>query len=113
MDLYTYKAKVVNIVDGDTLDLDIFLGFKLNYEIRIRLAHVNTPEINRKASRVAGMAAKQRVANLCEKHPFVYVRTFKDSKGKYGRYIAEIIFPDETNLGDILLKEGHAVPYGK
>lgn len=113
--MYEYRARIINIVDGDTLDVEIDLGFKIKFTERIRLEGINTPEIHgvKKDSEeyAAGMKAKERVEKLVSQYPYCTIITNKDKKGKYGRYIANIIF--ETNLGpvsvaDILVQEGLA-----
>ena len=109
--LYHYHGTVAKVVDADTLDLHLDLGFKLTHEIRVRLVGVDAWE-TRGEERPKGREAAFRVFELCGPGTEVYVKTQKDRKGKYGRYLAEIILPREgwQSLGDILVREGHAVP---
>lgn len=118
--MYEYQATVHRIVDADTLDLNVDLGMGVFTRQRIRLARVDAWEV-RGEEREKGMAAKVRVAELLagtEDGPMkVIIRTKKDKRGKYGRYIAEVIIParqedgilvPEVNLSDKLVAEGHA-----
>lgn len=93
MEKYWYSAIVRRCVDGDTVDLDVLLGFHLVFTERFRLIGINTPEIHgvKKDSREyeLGMIAKEWLQNKIEGKE-VMVRTYKDKKGKYGRYLVEI-----------------------
>jgi len=113
--MYTYKATVINVVDGDTLDLRIDIGFKINIETRIRIARINAYETRLgsktdQAQKELGIEAKQYVKNLIEGKE-VLITTEKT--GKYGRYIAEITYEantdNEVNLGTELVRLGYAV----
>lgn len=118
--LYWYKAKVVKIVDGDTIDLDFDLGMGVHKHERVRLMGVDTPEIHgvKKGTEehLAGVKAKARVL-LWLGAKDLLVETIKDRKGKYGRYLARVYFPDADSnyvcLNDKLLTEGLAKPYDK
>jgi len=110
MTLFEYRATVHRIVDGDTFDLDVDLGFGVMMRQRVRLARVDTWEV-RGEERPLGLKAKERVEELMPPGTKVTMRTLKD-KGKYGRYLAEIILASYENLGDLLLNEGHATLYG-
>ena len=115
--LYHYRAVVLDAYDGDTLTVKLDLGLKMFHITKVRLYGVDTPEL-RGAERQAGLDARNVVHELVKGRE-VLVRTHKDRKGKYGRYLAEIIFehPDldgPTNLSDYLVAHGHArrVDYG-
>lgn len=103
--MWTYRAKVVNVVDADTLDLLIDLGFHLGFEQRIRLARVNAWE-TRGSEREKGLIAKSFVEQFLPVGDYVAICTQK--KGKFGRYIAEITYGDGLNLSDELVRHGHA-----
>lgn len=116
MSLYTYKAKVTKVYDGDTFTVDIDLGFYLVWNKQvIRLARVNTPEV-RGTERPEGIKVRDIVRDLILDKE-VTIKTIKDKKGKYGRYLAEIEFEDENgnliNLSDYLLENGLAVEFGE
>lgn len=114
--MYEYKAKLERVVDGDTLDLVIDLGFKMTTEQRIRLKGVDTPEIWRQKKDSdeykAGMAAVQYVKKRLEQnHNEMIIRTGKLT-GVYGRYIGEVILADsKKSLNQELIDTGHAKAY--
>ena len=100
--MYTYKAKLDRVVDGDTIDVNIDLGFDISVHKRVRLAE-----------KKKGLAAKARLIELLDKGSLVV-----ESKelGKYGRVIGTLhIYPDNLNLpinvNEALVSEGHAVEY--
>jgi micrococcal nuclease len=114
--MFEYSAKITNVVDGDTFDAEVDLGFKIVFRERFRLARVNTPEtygVKKDSEEYqAGLAATQRVKELVATYPEVVIQTEKNNKGKYGRYIAEVLFlsdaEGEINLSDYLVQEGLA-----
>lgn len=111
--MYHYKAKVENIVDGDTMDVIIDLGFKMTTFQRIRLANIDTPEtysVKKDSEEYKkGMASKEHVMKrIAENNNMVKVETDKDT-GKYGRYIGTIWLADsEVSLNDELVAKGFA-----
>lgn len=108
--MYEYKASLVRVIDGDTVELDIDLGMNVFVREKVRLAGIDTPEtygVKKESEEYKlGMAAKVRIHQLLYNAVLV-IQTTKDKKGKYGRYIVSII-ANGQNVGDILLKEGHA-----
>ena len=110
--MWEYYATVKRVVDADTMDLEVDLGFGVLKNDRFRLARIDAWEV-RGEERPKGLLAKARVEELCPVGSKVLISTNKE-KGKYGRYIAEIIieFDDQlTNLNDLLVEEGHAELY--
>jgi endonuclease YncB( thermonuclease family) len=113
--MYEYKASVRRVVDADTLDLDIDLGFGIITRQRVRLARINAWE-TRGPEREQGLIAKAFVeqALVCDLYEFIWIRT--DKRGKFGRWIAEIQFIENNgdekselaNLSDVLVQRGHA-----
>nr|WP_321355760.1 thermonuclease family protein [uncultured Draconibacterium sp.] len=112
--MYTYKATVDRVVDGDTIDLIIDLGFKITTFQRIRLRGINTPEtynVKKDSEEYKnGMKAKafviERISNNDNE---VIVETDKDV-GKFGRYIGVIRLDDnEQSLNEELVEKGYAV----
>ena len=100
--MYTYKATISRIVDGDTLYVDVDLGFFLRQMMKVRLKGVNTPEI-RGPERPEGLKSKQFVIDTLAECPAVVIKT--DKIGKYGRYIADVWFlPGSDDAGEILSK---------
>lgn len=110
--MFEYKATVVKVVDGDTVDLDIDLGMRVHVFERVRLDGIDTPEKNSKvaAERTAALAASAFLGELL-KDPNIIIRTKKDSQEKYGRYLATIINAAGLNCNEELVKAGHAVAY--
>ena len=108
-DLYVYKASVQRVIDGDTYLLDIDLGLHVHTHARVRLFGVNAPEI-RGDDKDAGLAATARTVELLTLNGPVMVRTIKDRKEKYGRWLCHIVLADGRSLADVLISEGHAKP---
>lgn len=109
--LYLYKAHVTDVYDADTITVDIDLGFSTwIHDERIRLARINAPEVRGK-EKVEGKEARDylRKRILGKEILLRTIRSTKgrDSKGKYGRYIGEIML-DGVNINDELVKVGHA-----
>lgn len=90
--MYTYRAKLVRCVDGDTADLDIDLGFYLTARIRGRLLGVNTPERGKPDFGLATAMLENLIASVRDEDGYFTVRTEKT--GKYGRWIVDI---DQVN----------------
>ena len=113
--MYKYKAKIVRIVDGDTIDIVVDLGFKITTNQRLRLKGINTPEtynVKKDSEEYKkGMAAKEFVIQRVEANNYeAIIDTDKDT-GKYGRYIAVIWLADNTtSLNDELVEKGYALP---
>ena len=86
--MYEYFAKVVKVVDGDTVDLLIDLGFNISTKIRGRLANVNTPERGHTDWHYATHTCATLLEENTDENGYVYVTTTKT--GKYGRWIVDI-----------------------
>jgi Kyanoviridae endonuclease len=111
--MYHYKAKVDKIVDGDTIDVIIDLGFKITTFQRIRFARINTPETYnvKKDSEeyMKGMEAKQYVEQRMAANNFEISLETEKVTEKYGRYIGTIWLADSTvSLNDELVQKGLA-----
>ncbi len=109
--MYEYKAMVTKVYDGDTITVDFHLGFGIIIKSqKIRLLGINTPEVRGK-SKPEGIksrdALRKRILNKV-----VVIRTFKDKKGKYGRWLGEV-FIDDENINGWLIQEGYAKEYLK
>ena len=107
--MYEYKATVTKVYDGDTITVDFDLGFGIALQKQtIRLLGINTPEV-RGAERTEGIisrdALRQRILGKV-----VTIKTSKDKKGKYGRWLGEV-FMEEENINQWLLTEGYAIAY--
>ena len=107
--MYEYQAKVIKWVDGDTLVVEIDLGFYCTREERIRLNRINTSELKsdiafqRRKAKHARMAVKK----FCPINSIVKIYTKKTSRDMYARYLAEVYY-EEKNISDYLLKTGIA-----
>lgn len=108
--MYEYRAKIVRLIDGDTVVADVELGFHTSLRSTFRLSGINTPEI-RGVERPRGLAAteylQQAISELTNGTNELTIRTHKDRTGKYGRYLAELWIGD-INLNKALVAAGHA-----
>ena len=120
--MYEYKTKVVKIVDGDTVDVDIDLGFGIwLYKERVSIMGIDTPESRTrdKVEKKFGLAAKNRLKSLLGKNPVLKTQISKkgeDMRGKFGRVLGDFdVYCAKTDAWrpatKILVEEGHAVPY--
>ena len=113
---YLYKINVTRVVDGDTVDAEIDLGFDIVLSKRIRLHGIDAPETRTrdKEEKKKGLAAKKRLQEIIDEQNGVLFLKSMD-KGKFGRCVG-VLFEadfDFDSVNDILIKEGHATPYGK
>lgn len=101
--MYKYKAVVTYVVDGDTVDVEIDLGFKIKVAQRLRLARVDTPE----KGQPGYLEAKEYVRDCIEGED-VTIITHKVSK--WGYYLADVVI-EGYNVSDMLLAAGLGLPY--
>jgi micrococcal nuclease len=111
---YIYKIKVTRVVDGDTIDAEIDLGFDLKLNKRIRLYGINTPETRTRdpEEKKRGLAAKKFLQQIVDEQQGVLFLKSLDH-GKFGRCIG-VLFEqdfDDQSINDVLVQEGHAVEY--
>ncbi len=105
--LYTYRAKVLSVYDGDTITVKINLGFNVAIEkMKIRLADIDAPEVKGK-SRNAGLLSRDYLRERILGKDII-LRTLKDKTGSFGRYIGRI-YLDGKNINDELVANGYAV----
>jgi len=112
--MYEYRCNIVKVVDGDTVDVDIDLGFEIILKNqRIRLYGIDAPESRTrdKEEKKYGLLAKQRVIDFCNTDDLVLRTKEYNSKGKFGRILGDIINDDGDSLCETLLNEHHAAPY--
>jgi micrococcal nuclease len=100
---WSVPARVERVVDGDTVDMTLDLGWKITYRTRCRLTGVNTPEMNTPE----GVSARTFVAELLPVG--TEVRFISKALDKYGRPLGRIITPAGVDLGELLLAKGLAV----
>jgi micrococcal nuclease len=111
--MFEYQCKIVRVIDGDTTDVDIDLGFGVwMKKQRIRFYGVDTPESRTrdKEEKVYGMMAKKFVQDHLPLGSTQVLRTHKDDVGKYGRILGEFIVND-TTLNQLLIDTHNAVAY--
>ena len=112
-----YDVVLLKAVDGDTVDVDIDLGFGIWLkDERVRIMGIDTPE-SRTSDRVEklfGKAAKQRLKELLENGGILVTTEDKrgeDMKGKFGRILGDFKTPDGKLVTEVMIEEGHCVPY--
>ena len=107
--MYQYKVKLDQIIDGDTVDCYIDLGFDIQTKKRIRFAGINTPESRTRdlEEKARGLASKDRLIDLLKYGEFTL-----ESKevGKYGRVLG-VLLVNDLNINKTLVEEGYAVEY--
>ena len=119
MEKYIYRAKLVKVVDGDTIDALIDVGFDIWFKKRIRYIGVDTWESRTRnlEEKKLGIAAKERNKELLESVSSKpgYFRLKSHGVGKYGRVLGEIFIQDKEgktyNVNETLISEGHAYVY--
>jgi endonuclease YncB( thermonuclease family) len=110
--MFHYRASLVRVIDGDSLVIDVDAGFYVTIRQHVRLAGIDTPELNARDP-TARLLAQQARARLMELLPAEFtVRTYKTRLAdKYGRFLADIELPDGRLVSDVLLSEGLGKPY--
>jgi len=108
--MYEYKAILNRIVDGDTIDVDIDLGFDVKIKQRVRLYGINTPEVRTKdlEEKQKGIEATEYLRKILPKE-FI-IQTILNKRGKYGRVLG-IIWANEENINEKMVTEGYATKY--
>jgi len=112
-----YDVVLLKCVDGDTVDVDIDLGFGIWLrDERVRIMGIDTPEsrTSDKVEKVFGTAAKNRLKELLENGGKLITtedKSGEDMKGKFGRILGDFRAPDGKLVTDIMIEEGHCVPY--
>ena len=115
--MYEYKCKVKRVVDGDTMDVILDLGFDVHHAVRVRLAGIDTPESRTrdKDEKARGKLSKAFLKESIKGKKIVLKTKIKDSRGKFGRVIAEVWAEFEKgslrNINELMIKECYAVKY--
>ena len=120
--MYEYRTKLLRVVDGDTVDVDIELGFGVVLsDERVRIMGIDTPEsrTSDKVEKLFGLAAKKRLKELLGKQPVLKTQIAKDGedmKGKFGRVLGDFsVYDAKTDswrpATEVMIDEGHCVPY--
>lgn len=113
-----YDVRLIKVVDGDTVDVDIDLGFGIwLHDERVRIMGIDTPESRTrdKVEDLFGEAAKARVKELFKSEHVKLIteedRKGEDMKGKFGRILGDFKTPDGRLVTEVMIEEGHCVPY--
>jgi len=114
--MYEYHVKkVTNVVDGDTIDVEIDLGFDISFSSRVRLAGIDTPESRTtdKAEKVLGLEAKEYIKSKIKDAKEVVIKTEKmDSSEKYGRILGWVFLDgSKVSINEQMIAEGYAWGY--
>ena len=115
--MYEYKCKIKRVVDGDTMDVILDLGFDIHHSVRVRMAGIDTPESRTrdKDEKARGKLSKAFLKESIKGRKIVLKTKIKDAKGKFGRVIAEVWAEFEEgrlrNIYELMIKECYAVRY--
>ena len=114
--MYEYRVKkVTGVVDGDTIDVELDLGFNISYSQRVRLAGIDTPESRTtdKKEKALGLESKQRLKDVLSKAQVIVIRTeLPDSSEKYGRILGWLFLDGaEKSVNEALVADGYAWGY--
>jgi micrococcal nuclease len=109
--IYEYAASLVRVVDGDTVWLDVDLGFKIHVTLDFRLLGINAPEMVG-SSRVEGLKSKEALEKMLSLGPLTI---YTEKSDKYGRWLAtiKVALPENKSLdvNQSMILEGYATPY--
>ena len=115
--MHEYKVNILKVVDGDTVDVDIDLGFGIWLrKERVRVMGIDTPEsrTSDKIEKIFGLAAKNRLISLLGAEAILHTQVSKkgeDMKGKFGRVLGNFTSINGEKCAAVLIREGHAVAY--
>ena len=117
--MYEYRCKIIRVVDGDTVDVDIDLGFGVwMHKERIRLHGIDTPESRTRdlAEKQYGLIAKEQIKSFMPVGSMQTLVTVKDKTGKFGRILGKFLIHDnktdaQMTINDWMIREHHAVEY--
>lgn len=114
--MYQYSCKVNKVLDGDTVDIDLDLGFNIVLAgQRVRMAGVDTPEsrTTNKEEKPRGLLSKKKLAEKLPVGSWVKINTLKSDNNddKFGRILGEFILEDGTNVNQWMIENNYAVPY--
>ena len=117
--MYEYRCKILRVVDGDTVDIDIDLGFGVwIHKDRVRLYGIDTPESRTKdlEEKKYGLIAKEQIKSFMPVGSMQTLVTVKDKTGKFGRILGKFLIHDkktdtQMTINDWMIREHHAVEY--
>jgi endonuclease YncB( thermonuclease family) len=114
--MYQYKCKINKVLDGDTVDIDLDLGFNIILaNQRVRMAGVDTPEsrTTNKEEKPRGLLSKKKLGEKLPVGSWQIIETLRSDNNddKFGRILGIFILEDGTKVNDWLIKNNYAVPY--
>jgi micrococcal nuclease len=114
--MYEYRVKkLINVIDGDTIDVDIDLGFDISLSRRVRMAGIDTPESRTtdKAEKVLGLEAKEYLKKMMKDAKTIAIKTeLPDSSEKYGRILGWVYIDGATkSINERMIEDGYAWGY--
>jgi micrococcal nuclease len=114
--MYEYRVKkLINVIDGDTIDVDIDLGFDISLLRRVRMAGIDTPESRTtdKAEKVLGLEAKEYLKKIMKDAKAIAIKTeLPDSSEKYGRILGWVYIDGATkSINEQMIEDGYAWGY--
>ena len=114
--LYHYNAKVSRVVDGDTIDVVLDLGFDVSLKARVRFFGIDAPESRTRDAeeKMRGLESKAYVENWIDGHDNkIIIETSLDERGKFGRILGRVLCPDDECdcLNDDMVEYGYASEY--
>lgn len=106
--MYEYEGTCLRVIDGDTIEAKVDLGFYVSTVKTIRIRGIDCPEVRTKnlAEKRKGIRARGRVVELLDENKLKF-KLISHSIGKYGRVVGDVIL-DQGDLGEVLVGEGHA-----
>ena len=115
MEAFVYQAKILRVVDGDTVDVDLDLGFSVWLsKQRVRLYGIDTPEsrTRNKEEKVRGLLSKAKLKELAPIGSTIKLKTqIGDERGKFGRILGTLLTQDNININEFLIENNYAVAY--
>jgi len=110
--MFEYKCEVIKVVDGDTVDVNIDVGFSIFHKARVRMYGMDTPESRTRDldEKARGLISKQFIVDKVANAKEIIIKTQKDGKGKFGRVLGKI-FIDGENINQSMIDANLAVGY--
>ena len=110
--MFEYKCEVIKVVDGDTVDVNIDVGFSIFHKARVRMYGMDTPESRTRDldEKARGLISKQFILDKVANAKEIVIKTQKDGKGKFGRVLGKI-FIDGENINQSMIDQSLAVEY--
>lgn len=106
--MFEYEASNIRVIDGDTVECSLDLGFHVSIREKLRLYGINAPEMRGDTSEAGKRAADHLLTMIAEDSP-IRIKTQKDKQGKYGRYIATLFGASGANINQRMVYHGYAV----